>query len=664
MNFLPFAYISFFFFLVSIYYFVKFRKEKKLRILLFEKNIDKSTEIERVLIEKEKQYQDIYETANSIIIRWNPNFIVHSINPYAEEFFGIKRYLIEGKDLVIDLFNIQPENVNVMKSQLWNIFHLPEQFIRQEYDVFLPNEDRRTISWSNRILKDAYGYPFQVLSIGNDITNRKLAEENLLKSYERILDLYNNAPCGYHSQDSEGMIVSINDTELAWLGYSREEMIGKMKFESILTDKSKSRYYAIYEDFKRDGSVQDVEYEYIRKDGSIFIVSLNSTASYDKDRNFTISRATIFDITERKRAEQKLNEYSQMIEHQNLELQKAVEEANLATKSKSIFFSKITHELRTPLHAVIGFSQILEKDPNLPTHLKGYVHSLYENGVHLLGMINDILDLSKIEAGKMTESKETFSLVQLWDNLFSMFAYRFLEKGLSFYLEDPKTILGKYYDGDIRKIRQILVNFLGNSLKFTEAGEIKLNISIQEGKDSQTSDLVLFSVTDTGIGIPENQLDIIFEAFQQTEQGSSYKEGTGLGLAISHQLVEFLGGTIGVRSEQNKGSIFSFKIPLRRIRINEDSELPSKMIGPTNSNDLKPIKQEEPNENKMILDYIKSLPEDRQKEILHLIRIQDYAKLILILKDDLSNWKGKDILIEKAKERKFKFLIDFIQSLG
>ncbi|WP_411821527.1 PAS domain-containing sensor histidine kinase [Leptospira sp. 'Mane'] len=664
MNFQFFAYLSFFLFSVSIYFFIRFRKEKKLRILLFEKNIDKSTEIERVLIEKEKQYQDIYDTANSIIIRWNPNFIIHSINPYAEEFFGIKRYLIEGKDLVIDLFNIKPENVNVMKSQLWNIFHLPEQFIRQEYDVFLPNQDRRTISWSNRILKDVYGYPFQVLSIGNDITNRKLAEENLLKSYERILDLYNNAPCGYHSQDSEGMIVSINDTELEWLGYSREEVIGKMKFESILTEKSRSLYYNIYEDFKREGSVQDVEYEYIRKDGTIFIVSLNSAASYDKDGNFTVSRATIFDITERKKAELKLNEYSQKIEQQNLELQKAVEEANFATKSKSIFFSKITHELRTPLHAVIGFSQILEKDPNLPTHLKGYVHSLYENGVHLLGMINDILDLSKIEAGKMTESKETFSLVQLWDNLFSMFAYRFLEKGLSFYLEDPKVILAKYYDGDIQKIRQILVNFLGNSLKFTDSGEIKLNISIQEGKDSQSLDLVYFSVTDTGIGIPENQLNIIFEAFQQTEQGSSYKEGTGLGLAISHQLVEFLGGTIGVKSEQDKGSVFSFKIPLRRIKINEDVSLSAKTIGLTNSNELKVAKQDEPNENYTINVYIKSLPEDRRKEILHLIRIQDYSKLILVLEDDTMDSEGKNILIEKAKDKKFKFLIDYIQSLN
>ncbi|TGN19591.1 PAS domain-containing sensor histidine kinase [Leptospira idonii] len=648
--------------LFSIAWYFLYKKEKKLRLILFSKNLQKSTEIERILIEKEKQYQDIYDTANSIIIRWSPNFVIHSINPYAEEFFRVNRFELEGKDLVIDLFHLQGDEINVMKSQLWNIFHRPEQFIRQEYDVFLSNQERRTISWSNRILKDDYGYPFEVLSIGNDITIRKVAEENLLKSYERILDLYNNAPCGYHSQDKDGIIVSMNDTELSWLGYERDEVIGRMKFETLLTGESKKTYHSLYENFKRDGSVSGIEYEYIRKDGSVFIISLNSTASYDKEGNFTVSRATIFDITERKAAESQLSDYSQKIEQQNKKLQKAVEEAKSANRSKSIFFSKITHELRTPLHAVIGFSQILEKDPHLPGHLKGYVNSLHQNGVHLLSMINDILDLSKIEAGKMTESKETFSLVQLWDNLFSMFAYRFLGKGLTFHLANPKAILGKYYQGDIQKIRQVLVNLLANSLKFTEKGEVSFEVIIESNPYSSLPfDLVEFTVSDSGIGIPKDQLDIIFEAFQQTEQGSSYQEGTGLGLAISHQLVEFMGGNISVRSELQKGSTFSFKIPLAVVKMNEDSPSQIHTLGPVSSKELVGMEQSDQNEEKKISDYIHSLPEDRRLEILRLIRIQNFQKLISTLELNESELEGRNILLQKAQDKKFKFLIDFIQ---
>ncbi len=241
-----------------------------------------------------------------------------------------------------------------------------------------------------------------------------------------------------------------------------------------------------------------------------------------------------------------------------------MEAAELANKSKSIFFSKITHELRTPLHAVIGFSQILAKDESLPSHLRNYVDSLYQNGIHLLSIINDILDLSKIEAGKMNEIKEKFSLLQLWDTIYSMFAYRFKEKKIRLELVHPERIINHFYFADIQKIRQILINLIGNSLKFTKEGNVKLEISIESSET--IIDWVSFRIEDTGIGIPEDQLGLIFEAFQQTEQGQSYQEGTGLGLSISHQFVELLGGKIQVESKLGKGSIFQFAIPMEKIR--------------------------------------------------------------------------------------------------
>ncbi len=277
----------------------EFYREKKLRSILYKKLLQKSTEIHKILSDKEKQFQDIYDTANSIIIRWNPNFKIHSINPYAEEFFGVKKDSLIGKDLVTDLFQIHSEKVNEKKSLLWYVFHKPEQFIIQEYEVYLKNGDKRTISWSNRVLRDEFGYPVEVLSIGNDITNRKIAEENLLKSYEKILDLYNNAPCGYHSLDDEGLIVSINDTELEWLGYSRDEIVGKKYFQDILSEKSKTSFQTSWKTLRKEGSLSGLELEYIRKDGSNFFTRQNSTVTEDSEGNYSVSKFTVFDVTDK-----------------------------------------------------------------------------------------------------------------------------------------------------------------------------------------------------------------------------------------------------------------------------------------------------------------------------------------------------------------------------
>ncbi|MCG6142481.1 PAS domain-containing sensor histidine kinase [Leptospira mtsangambouensis] len=645
---------------VAYYYHNAYRREKKLRLILFRKNLSNSEEIERTIREKEKQYQDIYDTANSIIIRWSPDFKIHSINPYAEEFFQIGKDSAEGKDVVLDLFQIPFEKSNEVKSQLWNIFHRPEQNIRQEYDVFIGENDKRTVTWSNRILKNEFGYPYEVLSIGNDITNRKIAEENLMKSYERILDLYNNAPCGYHSLDKDNTIVSINDTELDWLGYAREEIVGNFKFSDLLTESSQDKYRLITDSFPNE-NLTGVELEFIRKDKSTFFVSLNSTATFDKAGNFVINKSTVFDITDRKLAEDKLNDYSQKIQLQNKRLQKAVEAAIKANRSKSVFFSKITHELRTPLHAVIGFSQILEKDPNLPNHLKGYVDSLYENGVHLLGMINDILDLSKIEAGKMTETRESFSLVQLWDTLFSMFSYRFSEKSISFELLNASVIESCFYESDLQKIRQILVNLLGNALKFTHKGSVSLEIKVNRNPE-HSFDMVLFIVKDTGIGIPNDQLHSIFEAFQQTEQGSSYQEGTGLGLSISHQLVEFLGGTIYVKSTIGEGSEFGFEIPLTRLETIPDELVEKSKIGPTHTRELGEIAKQDESEVEFVHNFLNTSPQNLKKEILQLIRIQNFGQLIGVLDTIQTEDKGKLILEQKVKTKKYKFLIDLVQS--
>ena len=276
-------------------------------------------------------------------------------------------------------------------------------------------------------------------------------------------------------------------------------------------------------------------------------------------------------------------------------------------------------------------------------------------------MINDILDLSKIEAGKMTETRESFSLVQLWDTLFSMFSYRFSEKSISFELLNAAVIESCFYESDLQKIRQILVNLLGNALKFTNQGSVSLDIKVTRNPE-HSFDMVLFIVKDTGIGIPNDQLHSIFEAFQQTEQGSSYQEGTGLGLSICHQLVEFLGGTIYVKSTIGEGSEFGFEIPLTRLETIPNELVEKSKIGPTHTRELGEIAKQDESEVEFVHNFLNSSPQNLKKEILQLIRIQNFGQLIGVLDTIQTEDKGKLILEQKVKNKKYKFLIDLVQS--
>ncbi len=236
------------------------------------------------------------------------------------------------------------------------------------------------------------------------------------------------------------------------------------------------------------------------------------------------------------------------------ELVEARKRAIEASEAKSSFLARISHELRTPLNAVLGYAQILQKSKNLADQEQQYVGTMYRSGHHLLNMINDILDISKIESGKMDLIEVDFNLPELLQDLQSMFNLKCKEKGISLVTDYQDPVPGAVV-GDPNKLRQILINLLGNAIKFTNSGSVTLRL-----RHSGTYDL-LFEVEDTGPGIPQDSLDTIFMPFQQVK--GKYQEGTGLGLAISRKLTELMGGTISVSSEIGKGSHFHVAIPLR-----------------------------------------------------------------------------------------------------
>ncbi|BAZ14385.1 two-component hybrid sensor and regulator [Calothrix sp. NIES-4071] len=261
-------------------------------------------------------------------------------------------------------------------------------------------------------------------------------------------------------------------------------------------------------------------------------------------------------------------------EKAEIALKEALIAANTASQAKSEFLSKVSHELRTPLNVILGFTQVIERD-NLSAEQQTNINIINRSGNHLLQLINDVLSMSKIEAGKVTIQHNCFDLHDFLIGLNEMFQEIAKSKGLKliFQLDD----LPKYIKTDENKLRQILINLLSNAIKFTSVGSVTLKAYC----DNHASTILSFEVEDTGAGISEAELDNIFVPFVQSHTGRQSMEGTGLGLAITQKFIQAMGGDISVKSIRNQGSTFSFKIPIKLINNCqlETKELEKRIIG-------------------------------------------------------------------------------------
>ena len=268
-------------------------------------------------------------------------------------------------------------------------------------------------------------------------------------------------------------------------------------------------------------------------------MSYNASTFHDRDRKLQGVFAAARDVTERKRYEQSLQQ---------------------ANRAKSVFLANMSHEIRTPMNAILGFSQLMLRDQDLTPRQCQYLGTINRSGEHLLALINDILEMSKIEAGRTTLNPSTFDLPVLLKDLEMMFRVRTDEKKLAFSVE----LIGdvpQYIVTDINKMRQVFINVLGNAVKFTEQGGIGLRVSAyRAGADGPS---LRVEIEDTGPGISPDEQDKLFRHFEQTKSGQQAGTGTGLGLAISQEFVRLMGGAITVTSQVGKGSTFVIRLPLK-----------------------------------------------------------------------------------------------------
>ncbi|QKF80557.1 ATP-binding protein [Halarcobacter ebronensis] len=379
------------------------------------------------------------------------------------------------------------------------------------------------------------------------------------KQNKRLLDL---AGEGIFGLDSKGRFIFVNPTASELLGYNSKELIGQYINKTItkhLTNKAAQQK-------ERLMLVSKENQTFISKNGKEFPIDYVSTPIFSNNSTILEGSVVVFsDITKRK-------------EYEN-QLKKATIEAQNANRSKSIFLTNMSHELRTPLNAILGFTTLLKKSKSLINSEKQNIETIHRSGQHLLSLINEILEFAKIEAGKVNIVANDFNLYKLLEEIESLFTSKCEDKALSFRLKIENSV-PKYIKCDEKRLRQIFINILGNALKFTEKGSVTVLVEALDSKLKVT-------ITDTGIGIKKEALELIFIPFEQINEHKQKQAGTGLGLAITKELIEKMGGKISVESKEDEGSCFCFEVDYEKIESIEFEEIEAdkiiKIKKPTNA---------------------------------------------------------------------------------
>jgi len=507
-------------------------------------SIESTEEIRR----SEEKFRIISETARDLVGVHDRNGYFKYISPSAREILGFEPHELTNHSLN-DL--LHPSD----KSQENMPFHPYQAGDRMDHiaEYRVRRKDGRYI-WLETISRPILGEKGEVVEFqtsSRDVTERKEAEQKIREKEEKYRNIFESMFDVYLEVDvTTSKILEISPSIHRISGYTREEMLGESIIPLYAKPGEREELLKVLKEKKR---VSDFEITLRNKKGEEVICSYSVRLVNDSHGHPYKLVGTLRDITERKRSEQQLEE--------------AKRKAESASKAKSEFLANMSHEIRTPMNAILGFSEVLLNKVS-ESESKNHLEAILSSGRTLLSLINDILDLSKIEAGKMQMHYEPVELSILIEDIEHIFEKKLREKNLNLKIDiDPN--MPRVLMLDEVRIRQILFNLVGNALKFTDEGYILIGVE-SEQKDTNRYDLRLI-VKDTGIGIPRKQQKLIFNAFQQQEvQDSRRYEGSGLGLSITKKLVEKMNGTIRLESRIGQGSRFEILMPdIRRAERQE-----------------------------------------------------------------------------------------------
>jgi PAS domain S-box-containing protein len=400
-----------------------------------------------------------------------------------------------------------------------------------------------------------------LVGTGVNVSDRRRAEEVLRLSEERFSKAFHSSPIAASiARASDGHFVSVNRNYTRDFGWTEADLIGQSSVTIGLWPDNETRQHWV-DQLMRDQRVVDYESSWLHKNGSRRDVSISAEITELNDEPCIL--AYVIDITQRKATVLELERHrhhlEEMVTLRTSELAVAKDAAEAANRAKSSFLANMSHEIRTPMNAIIGLTHLLQSSP-LDSKQRDQLGKVSGAAQHLLGIINDILDLSKIEAGKLTIERAPFEVEKLIENTVDLVSERADAKGLEIVTDIVREI-PSMLNGDSMRIGQVLLNFANNAIKFTERGSIVLRSRIESTLAHGLR--IRFEVSDTGIGIAPEEQQRLFQSFEQADASTTRRfGGTGLGLAISRQLAQLMGGEVGVESNPGQGSTFWLSVPL------------------------------------------------------------------------------------------------------
>ncbi len=453
--------------------------------------------------------------------------------------------------------------------------------VDSEYRIRTPDGEEKWILDRAFAIRAEDGSIVRIGGIAEDVTKRKQSETLLKRTADRLTLAARAGGVGIWDYDLVSGELVWDEQMFSLYGITKAEFSGAYDaWQAGLHPEDRERGDAEIHAAIRGENEFDTEFRVVWPDGSVHHIRALALVTRDASGVATKIVGTNWDITAQKRAGEALLASNRRLEQETVRANHLAVEAEKANAAKSEFLANMSHEIRTPMNGVIGMAELL-LDSDLTEEQRGYVQTVCACGESLLRVINDILDFSRIEARKLELKTEDFDLYALLDELSSTLGLSADAKGLELIiLADPQV--PALVRGDEGRLRQILINLTGNAIKFTGRGEVAVRVAVEEARDFDC--LLRFSVRDTGIGIPENKIGLLFDKFMQVDTSTTRKfGGTGLGLAISKQLVELMGGNIGVISEEGAGSEFSCTVRLGRcgasINAEREPEAPASLNG-------------------------------------------------------------------------------------